>query len=181
MINCAEKIHRDDEQSGSSHLEALRNELTDTDKKLDTLLDLNLNGDITREEYPTKKEKLTTEKYNLRAKIHRAQGGACQWFEPVVNLINQAKSIPNQTKTANQAELGMLLKRVGWNRHRAEREIKVFPRKAWEILILGAEKKSGGYAPVFISSGDSPNNQLLVGCDATGKVLELKNHFLDQE
>ena len=73
MINCAEKIYQADERAGSGHLEALQNDLRTQDKKLDALLDLNLNGDITRDEYLTKKEKLTTEKYNLRAKIHPVQ------------------------------------------------------------------------------------------------------------
>ena len=76
----------------------------------------------------------------------------------------QAKSMPNSTKSANQSELSHLLKTVGLNRHLSEREIKVFPRKAWEILFLSPQKEDARQARAFISSSDSLNKLLLSQC-----------------
>ena len=117
--------------------------------------------DADAEASKARQENLISEKYNLRAKIRRAQGGACQWLEPVVNLINQAKSMPNSIKTANQAELSQLIKTVGLNRALGERSIKVWPRSAWKTLFFSRQKEGGGFAPAFISSGDSPNLALV--------------------
>ena len=91
----------------------------------------------------------------------------------------QAKSMPNSTKSANQSELSHLLKTVGLNRHLSEREIKVFPSKAWEILFLSPQKEKERKSRAFISSSDSLNKLLLSQCALNRKLLELKNHFLN--
>ena len=64
-----EKERTQEKQAESSFVLKLRNELIEIEQKLDSLLDLQLNGELSEDEYIAKKIKLLNQKIDISEKI----------------------------------------------------------------------------------------------------------------
>ncbi len=63
-------------------LDRHRKELAEADEKLERLLDLLVEGTITRDEYTLRKEKYVIAKTNVKDKIAQSETNGADWLEP---------------------------------------------------------------------------------------------------
>ena len=80
-------------QAESSFALKLRNELVGTEQKFDALLDLQLNGALSQEEYIAKKTKLLNQKIDISQILSASKQKSDNRFEPLICFLkatNQA-------------------------------------------------------------------------------------------
>jgi len=147
MIEILEKEQMETDRAGSSFSQKLKSQIKELEKKLEKLLDAHLNGDVSREEYLEKKQKLLNQKIEISEKLKAFEKKGGNWLEPAKNFIlasNQAQIVASSN---NLQEKSQFLKKAGSNLLLTDRKIKYFPRRAWEILVnlpvFGAEPRSG--------------------------------------
>src|SRR3989339_766119 len=69
-------------EQAKATVQNLKEKLTETEKKLEKLLDVYLDETITAEEYASRKEKLVKQKVSLREQIHDFEQKGLSWLEP---------------------------------------------------------------------------------------------------
>ena len=151
-----EKERTQTKQAEGSFVLKLRNESIEIEQKLDSLLDLQLSGALSQEEYVAKKTKLLNQKIDISEKITASTQKSDNRFEPLLNFLkatNQAEKIAAQE---NPERIRDFLKKIGSNFHIAERtlvcELKKPLRVAqkWHSVSLCD-------TPTLVHSGESQN------------------------
>ena len=150
------KLHETDIQAGASRTETLRSGIREINEKLDTLLDMSLSGDISREEYILKKQKLLAKKTDLREKSRRISDGGASWLEPALSILNQATTIPNALKSPNPTERVNCFKEVGSNRTLRGKTVVFQPQCGWSALYDGLQGSPSTKAYSCVST-DTPS------------------------
>ena len=125
-------------------LDALAHNLSDMVKqcndKLDKLLDMSLNEEITAEEYHRKREKLIQEKTSIKEKVRNCEREQVDWLEPLLCFIKQAKSVEKIALSTNLTEKRNLFCEVGLNRKLHQFSVQYEPRGAWRVLQQQGER-----------------------------------------
>ena len=151
MIVELDKEKQEKEQTDFSFVQNLKSQIKECKDKLDKLLDLQLSGVISTEEYAEKKQKILNQKIEISEKLKDFQRKGYSWLEPAKNFMltsNEAKNVASRGTLPEKAEF---LKKVGSNLVLMDRNIKYFPRGAWKIL---------GNLPHFVAeprSGEAQN------------------------
>jgi hypothetical protein len=96
-------------------LDRLRKELAEADEKLERLLDLLVDGTLTRDEYALRKGKYVTAKANLKDRIAQAEAKGADWLEPVETFVNRCKQAKRVAFSENLEELKEFLQLIGSN------------------------------------------------------------------
>jgi len=96
-------------------LDRHRKELAEADEKLERLLDLLVEGTITRDEYTLRKEKYVTAKTNLKDKIAHGETKGADWLEPLETFVNYCKQAKRVAFSENLEELKEFLQLIGSN------------------------------------------------------------------
>jgi site-specific DNA recombinase len=96
-------------------LDRLRKELAEADEKLERMLDLLVEGTITRDEYTLRKEKHVTAKANLKDKIAQCEAKGAAWLEPLETFVNHCKQAKRVAFSENLEELKEFLQLLGSN------------------------------------------------------------------
>ena len=135
------------ERADFSFVEKMKSQIKECKDRLDKLLDLQLSGTISIEEYAEKKQKILNQKIEISEKLKVFQRKGYSWLEPAKNFIlsaNEAKKVASGTDLAEKAQF---LKKVGSNLVLQDQNVKYFPRPAWKILgdlsHFSAEPRSG--------------------------------------
>ena len=142
-------------QAESSFAQKMRDELADTEGKLDTLLDLVLGNRISQEEYANKKHKLINRKKELQQDLATFERKSDNRFEPLIRFIKAANQAENIALRGNPEQCRDFLKKIGSNPRIAERTVLVAVKNPWKIAAKwGAEPraKSRGEAQPSVSS-----------------------------
>ena len=147
MIAELEKEKDKTERADFSFVENLKSQIRDYENKLDKLLDTQLEGVISTEEYAAKKQKILNQKIEISEKLRDFEQKGYSWLEPAKKFILEANQVKFVALKGNLEEKRDFLKKVGSNLVLLDRNIKYFPREAWKILEnLGnfdAEPRSG--------------------------------------
>ena len=61
----------------------------------------------------TKKQKLLSEKQDIKENLWSASGGGASWFEPTLSILNQVTAILNALESTEPAVLADLFREVG--------------------------------------------------------------------
>ena len=109
--------------------------------KLDRLLDMSLNDEITLEEYQHKKHHLLNEKTKIKEKLAFLRRGGNEWLELLLCFLNQAESIPKVALSTNLSEKAKLFREVGLNRKLQQFSVQYEPRNAWRVLQQQGEHR----------------------------------------
>jgi DNA invertase Pin-like site-specific DNA recombinase len=128
-----EKERTQEKQAESSFVLKLRNELVEIEQKLDSLLDLQLNGALSQDEYVAKKTKLLNQKIDISENLSASKQKSDNRFEPLIRFLkatNQAEKIALQE---NPERIRDFLKKIGSNFHIAERTLAVNLKKPWRV------------------------------------------------
>jgi len=147
MIAELDKEKDKTERTDFSFVENLKSQIRECKNKLDKLLDLQLSGTISTEEYAEKKQKILNQKIEISERLKDFQQKGYFWLEPAKNFILSANEAKNVASDGTLAEKAQLLKKVGSNLVLENQNIKYFPRGAWKILgnlpHFTAEPRSG--------------------------------------
>ena len=147
MIAELEKEKSDRERADFSFVQNLKSQIKECKDKLDKLLDAQLEGLISAEEYVGKKQKLLNQKIEISEKLRDFEKKGYSWLEPAKNFVLKANEAKNVASQGTLAEKAQFLKKVGSNLVLEDQNIKYFPRGVWKILenlgSLSAEPRSG--------------------------------------
>ncbi len=142
MIAELEKEKEEKAQAEFSFAQNLRLEIKEYKEKLDRLLDLQLEGVISTEEYIAKKQKILNPKIEAEQKLKDFERKGNHWLEPAKNFILTAKQVQIIALQGNFSEMKNLLKKIGSNLLLKNREVLVEPRGPWKILYnFAAERR----------------------------------------
>ena len=121
------------------YVQNLKEELKDIETKLDKLLSAYLDEIILAEEYAGQKQKLLTQRVELREKINDFEEKSVSWLEParvfVANLNYAQKLISSQ----NKSEMTTFLKNIGSNHILLNREFSFSAKNEYK---LAAERRA---------------------------------------
>ena len=115
MVDKVDEWDKVDEQSSGSHVERLKAESREIERKLDALVDLHLNGDIERAAYVTKKDMLMRQKLSLDTKLSAVRHGRKNWVEPLRQWILDSKRAGFLASSTNYAEIREFVRSFGTN------------------------------------------------------------------
>ena len=89
--------------------------LAEIEAKVQRLLDVFLDGAITREEYAARKAEYFTEKARLREKIAAIKARGNCWLEPLENFLRLTKQAENMAISGDFSEMRGFFQKIGSN------------------------------------------------------------------
>ena len=110
--------------------------------RLDTLLDMSLSSEITRNEYIAKKKKLIEKKTDIEQDLRGDSDGSDSWFELALSIVNQATTIPNILSSTDSTVLVDFFKKVGLNRTLRADKVVFQPHNGWKALYDAPRRRA---------------------------------------
>ena len=133
-----EKDKAHDVQSSRPHQQNLERKTNDIDGKINRLIDIYLDGNITLEEYKLKKEQFINKKKDLQERLRDFADGDNNWFEPakeLVTLLNRAGCAAREGNLESQKEF---LEKIGSNFILKERRLNFSTEKPFCDFLKNA-------------------------------------------
>ncbi len=124
-INELENEKMETAQAESSFAQKMRDELVGVEDKLNTLLDMVLDNQISQEEYANKKHKLINRKKELRENLTAFERKSDNRFEPLTRFIKEANQAENISLRGNPEQCRDFLKKIGSNPRIGERTLAI--------------------------------------------------------
>jgi len=118
----------------------LKKELAELEAKLEKLLDVYLAEVISTEEYTARKQKILTQKLELKEKIRDFEQKGLSWFEPAREFVLKLNYAEKLLNSENYPEMKTFLKNIGSN-HILQNQKLIFSFKF--PFNLAAEPQSG--------------------------------------
>ena len=115
MLAEIDRLERDDT---AKHLQAIDRkikEVADLTSRLERLLDVYLEGTITREEYAARKESYVQQKTSLAAEIDRFERDGASRFKPLRDFVTVSEQARSTAFSDDLGKLRDFLKRIGSN------------------------------------------------------------------
>ncbi len=108
--------------------------LSDLSKKLDRLLDAQLDGLVERSEYLRKKASLLNQKVELDEKLAALETKATGWLERTKTFLAAAHEAEEIATTGDLESQKEFLKKIGSNFHVAAKTLRFSYKKPWEFF-----------------------------------------------
>jgi site-specific DNA recombinase len=125
---------------------ALKTEREAINLKLERLLDLELEGDISSEEYRSKKNNLVNKKSDLEYKINQIKTEGQIWVEPLKQFIETGHQAHLSVLDQNFHEMNRILKKVGLNQLMTSQNLKMdFIRPFNFLSEIHSQPKSSSF------------------------------------
>jgi len=112
----------------------LRSQILEHEETLDKLLDLQLSGTISTEEYAAKKQKILNQKIEISEKLKDFERKGNRWLELCKNFILTANQAQIAALRGNFSEKKNFLKKIGSNPLLRERLVFVEYKNPWKLL-----------------------------------------------
>ena len=150
-----------DEQAEQSQVDAkisdLRASILHLSEKLQSLLDVFLDGVLERDDYTKKKAEILSQKKTLEEQASDLSMGTLEWVEPLRNMLEKAVSICKIAKGADQeAKKSLLLEIFGLNLKLKNKNVVAFsdskyksPKKIYGWCFAPPKKKSPDWAIIL--------------------------------
>src|SRR3989344_1862131 len=100
-----EKEEAQAKEQAKTTIQNLKEKLTETEKKLEKLLDVFLEETITAEEYAPCKEKLVKQKVSLQEQIRDFEQRGLSWLEPAREFVLSLNQAANLLSSQNKTEM----------------------------------------------------------------------------
>ena len=120
-------------QAESSFAQKARRELVEIETKLDRLLDLQLDGNLSQTEYTAKKYKLILTKKDLEEKIHAFGRKSNNRFELAIAFLKDSNQAEKYAQQENPERIRDFLKKIGSNFRIADRTLACDFKNAFKI------------------------------------------------
>ena len=144
MLKKVENEKQTKAQAENGFVQNLKNEIRDCENKLEKLLDAHLDNTISKEEYSAKKQKILNQKIDNEQKLKDFEQNGNRWLELCENFVKEANQARFIALQENLFEKRDFLKKIGSNPLLQDKNVVVFPRKAWKILYdFSAEPRRG--------------------------------------
>ena len=154
---------KNEHQEAQEQARASKTELEAIKLKLERLLDLQLEGDISSEEYRTKKNNLVNKKSDLEYKINQITTEGQIWVEPLKQFIETGHQAHLSFSDRNFHEMNRILKKVGLNQVMASQKLKMdFIRPFNFLSEIHSQPKSSSF-PDEISNNKILETQIQSG------------------
>ncbi len=115
MLKKVEEFEQEENHSSRSLHETLKQDMRELETKLDTLIDLHLNGDIERASYLKKKDELLRKKVSFQAKASAFRAERKEWVEPLRKWILDSKHAGFLVESTEYAEIRDFVRTFGTN------------------------------------------------------------------
>jgi len=115
MLAEIDRLEQGDTTKQRKMIERKKQDLSDLSGRLDRLLDVYLEGTITREEYAARKESYVQQKTSLAAEIARFERDGASRFKPLRDFVTASRQARSIAFSDDLAELRDFHKRVGSN------------------------------------------------------------------
>ncbi|HDZ85736.1 MAG TPA: hypothetical protein ENH35_04300 [Candidatus Moranbacteria bacterium] len=93
----------------------LKIQLKEIETKLEKLLDLHLEDNLSTEEYSVKKQKFLTEKLEIQERINDFEQKGLSWLEPAREFVLSLNQATKLLSSENKEEMKTFLKNIGSN------------------------------------------------------------------
>jgi len=134
MIKELDKEKEENVQAGMTFAQNLKSQIAEHEKTLDKLLDLQLSGAISTEEYAAKKQKILNQKIEISEKLKDFERKGNRWLELCKNFILTANQAQIAALQGNFSEKKNFLKKIGSNPLLRERLVFVEYKNPWKLL-----------------------------------------------
>ncbi len=125
MLKKVEVFEHEEIHASGNRLGQMKEDLKALEAKLDTLVDLHLNGDIEREAYLAKKDSLMRQKISLQVKSSSARAERKNWVEPLRKWILDSKHAGFLATSENLHETRDFLRSFGTNPAMKDKTISI--------------------------------------------------------
>ena len=113
MIAELDKEKEESVQAEMTFAQNLKSQIAEHEKTLDKLLDLQLSGTISTEEYAAKKQKILNQKIEISEKLKDFERKGNRWLELCKNFILTANQAQIAALRGNFSEKRNFLKKIG--------------------------------------------------------------------
>ena len=134
MIAELDKEKEENVQAEATFAQNLQQQISKLNEKLDKLLDLQLSGIISAEEYAAKKQKILNRKIEISEKLKDFERKGGRSLELCKNFILTANQAQIAALRGNYSEKKNVLKRIGSNPLLLERKVFVEYKNPWKLL-----------------------------------------------
>ena len=125
MLEKVEVWRKESVQSLGSSLGQIKDSERETQSKLDTLVNLYLDGDIPKEQYLKKKNDLLKQKVSLAHKLESAREKRKNWVEPLREWILDMKKATQLQNSVDFFEIRDYFKKIGTNLQLVDKSVSV--------------------------------------------------------
>ncbi len=143
MILKLDKEKEENAQADRDFAQNLKSQIAVLDEKLDKLLDLQLSGAISTEEYAAKKQKILNQKIEISEKLKDFERKGNRWLELCRNFILTANQAQIAALRGNFSEKKNFLKRIGSNPLLRDRKVFVEYKNPWKLLENSSAEARG--------------------------------------
>ena len=133
-LNQLKKLHKEEEATRNTILESQNDQLEQCVKKINRLLDMRVQEEITVDEYQSKKEDLTREKKRMEELIQDTQKRVDTWVERVEEFYDFAKTAYDSFKNGDIATKRDILSYLGSNLLLSDKKLVFKPNSAFSQL-----------------------------------------------
>ncbi|MCM8797164.1 MAG: hypothetical protein NC923_04720 [Candidatus Omnitrophica bacterium] len=88
MINRLDELFQEESKASSSLSQDIKDRISEFDAKLERLVDIFIDRQITQEEYTKRKAKLLNDKKDLEGKLKEIEKSGGGWLEPAKQFVN---------------------------------------------------------------------------------------------
>ena len=122
-------------QSSKTFAQNLQKEIGEIELKLSKLLDMQLDGSISLEEYKQKKEELINRKTELKQKLADFGRKGNYWLEPMRNFILSAHQANFLINSENLEEKRSFLQKIGSNWQLLDKKVRFEALNEWALAL----------------------------------------------
>jgi len=158
MIKEIEKEKEQKVQAQSFFAQKLKDQLSECEEKIDTLLDMMLNKAIFQEEYLAKKQKLINQKMDILEKLSTFERKSSNRFELMINFIKQASQAKIVALQKNHEQSRDFLKKIGSNFQIQEQKLILDFKNPWKIILKYNAEPCRGEANLVQNSCENPKS-----------------------
>ncbi|MFH1967132.1 MAG: recombinase family protein [Patescibacteria group bacterium] len=134
ILNKLDQEEKQISHSSRSFAQNLQKELGEIEMKLSKLLDMQLEGSISFEEYKQKKEELINRKTELKQKLTDFGRKGNYWLEPMRNFILAAHQANFLRNSENLEEKRSFLQKIGSNWQLCDKKVRFEALNEWALL-----------------------------------------------
>jgi len=151
----------EDTENSKVPLQGFSTELGNIKNKLNNLLDLQLEGEISLEEYKTKKNKLIERKAEIQAQTKKIQGKASNRLELELSFLQTCNQAYYTLEKQNFKGMNKILQKVGSNRKITNQKLEIQFIRPFDFLsefTLQTESSSSHDELCFINTSNQEQN-----------------------
>jgi DNA invertase Pin-like site-specific DNA recombinase len=142
VLAALEQDEKQAKEEAQTEAENLKRELTQTEAKLEKLLNLYLSDVLSTEEYAAKKNRLVSEKVRIEEKITDFEQKGLSWLEPAREFVLSLNQAANLLSQNNLFEMTAFLKNIGANHILQNRQFIFEPKMQYVLTAERSEAAS---------------------------------------